>query len=195
MPDLREECPPLLPEHFLIATFLGDPDEELVLFRRLMVIWTDNAIAEFDQARGALLAQIEEANRSAEEMARTGRHIYMFDFSKSIEHCILLTRRLLRALDHVKNKGIAQIDRTVRRYIESQSQGLIDVRNFSEHAVETIAGGKFPEKGSLVPRLRPDEKGVEVAEGTISFALLAGLLRQLHLVARELIDAQRMHGR
>jgi len=190
MPDIREECPPLLPTLALINSFFEDPSPEFGQYRKAVVRWIDKAISEYSQAREAILAQIEEQNRTPEEMARTGRQIYMFDFSYAIEHCLMLTRRLLRALERMNSLPEVQIDRTVRKYLQSQSQNLVDARNFAEHIVEMISGGKLPEKGSLFARLSQDHKGVEVGGDVVPFSQLASTLRKFYSIAQHLVDTE-----
>lgn len=190
MPDIRSECPPLQPTLTVVNIFFQEPDREFGQYRRLIVRWVDKALAEFDEARSYLLAQIEEINRPFEEMTRAGRFIYMFEFSYAMEQCLILTRRLLRVLDRIKGLPLVEIDRTVRRYLESQSQSLVDARNFSEHTVEVISGGEFPESGSLFARLTEDESGIEVGGRIVLFTQLAATLRRFYLIAQGLIDTQ-----
>ncbi len=188
MLDLRSECPPHLPMLALVNMFSKDPNQKFGQYRRLIVRWVDKAISEYDDARSALLNQLNEMQRSDEEKIRTGRFIYIFAFSDAIEHFLLLTRRLLRALEQLKNLPLVQINRDDRRYINAQSQQLKDARDFSEHAVEIIADGKFPDAGSLFPRLTDDDAGIEVGGEIVSFAQLAATLRRFHSIAKYLLD-------
>src|ERR1051326_9050681 len=102
MPDLRAECLPLRPLLLAVCASFHDPDPEFGVLRRLFVHWVDRSIGEYDTARRVLLRQLAEMQRSPEEMSKSGRVFYMFDFSDSLEQCLILIRRLLRALEKLK---------------------------------------------------------------------------------------------
>lgn len=190
MPDLRAECRPLLPTLSLVVLFFEDPDKQFGLLRRAIVHWLDKAILEFHEAREALLAQIAEMKRPPEEMMRTGRIVYMHDFAHCMEHCLTLTRRLLRALDKLKGMPLAQIDRTTRGYLAAQANELVAARDVVEHLTEIALGSEWPEHGSLFPRLTDDETGIEVGGNVVSFAQLASTLRRFHAIAQRLVDTE-----
>lgn len=173
----------------LVVTFFEDPSRKFGLLRRMVAHWIDKAIAEYSEARDLLLAQIEEQKRPLEELQQ-GRLIYMMNFADCMEHSLTLTRRLLRAVDHVKGLPLAQIDRETRRYIEAQSQDLTGVRDVIEHLVETALGSKWPENGSLFPRLTEAQDGVEVGGRVVTFAQLSATLRRIHAIAQRLVDTE-----
>jgi len=185
MPDLRTECPALLPKYLLS---FKDPDQQVELILRAIVHWLDEAIREFNKARETLLAQIAERNRSAKEMEKTGRIIYTFDFAHRMDHCLILTRRLLRALDQLKRIPTAQIDRHTRKFIDAQEAELVAARDIIEHLTEIALGSKWPTQGSLFPRLTNDQLGIEVGGKVVTFTQLASVLRRLHAIAGRLLD-------
>jgi hypothetical protein len=167
MPDLRAECPALLPRHI---PFFKDPNPQFGLIQRAIVRWLDEAVREFNTARDTLLAQIAEMNRPAKEMEKTGRIFYMYDFAHHMDYCLLLTRRLLRALDQLKGMPVAQIDRQTRRFIEAQERELVAARDVIEHLTEIALGSEWPNHGSLFPRLTSDQLGIEVGGNVVTFA-------------------------
>jgi hypothetical protein len=187
MPDLRSECPPLLPRHIL---FFKDPDQQFRLIRTVIVHWLDEAVREFNEARNILLAQISEMKRPPNEMEKTGRILYSFEFAHRIDHCLILTRRLLRALDQLKGMPRAQIDRQTRKFIDAQGRELVDARNVIEHLPEFALSSKWPNHGSLFPRLTGDQLGIEVGGKVVTFAQLANTLRRFHAIAQQLVDTQ-----
>lgn len=188
MPDIHKECPKLLP--MLMAHYLVNAEEnkELALLRRLLVFWVDKAIRKYSEAREALLAQIEEDKRPTEEKIKTGQFIYIFGFGDDIEDCLIVTRRLLRLLDRLKNMPEAKVNRELRRFIETQSKVFIEIRNFIEHAVESLSS--LPPNSSLVARLLPDENGMQIGSTEVLFADLATTLRNFHKIGRNIVNSK-----
>jgi hypothetical protein len=182
MPDLRTECPPLLPKHI----FFKDPDQQFGLLRRAIVHWLDEAVREFNGARDTLLAQISEMK----DVEKTTRILYTYDFAHRMDHCLILTRRLLRALDQLRRMPPAQIDRQTRRFIDAQEQKLVGARDVIEHLTEIALGSEWPNHGSLFPRLTDDQLGIEVGGKVVTFAQLASTLRRFHAIAQHLVDTQ-----
>lgn len=188
MPEWSADHIRLRPLFLLIALAFNGPEAEFNLLCRLFVQWVDRAIGEYCEAREKLLAQIEEMNRTAEEMEQTGRIIYIFDFSDHIENCIVLTRRSYRALERLKTLPHASIDRNTRRYIEAQFDDIRYVRNYFEHVVEIATGGELPLQGSLFAVLSEDQTGIEAGGYKVSFMQLFNTLHRFHAVALKLID-------
>ena len=123
-------------------------------------------------------------------MEKTGRIFYMYDFAHLMDYCLLLTRRLLRALDQLKGMPLAQIDRQTRRFIDAQERELVGARDVIEHLTEIALGSEWPNHGSLFPRLTGDQLGIEVGGKVVTFAQLAGTLRRFHAIAQKLVDTQ-----
>lgn len=188
MPEFGPDNVRLRPLLLLVTLAFDGPDAEFNLLCRLFVHWVDRAVREYGEARSALLAQIQEMNRSVEEMQQTGRIIYMFDFSDHIETCIVMTRRSYRALEKLKALPYARIDRTTRRYIEAQFNDIRNSRDYLEHVAEIATGDKFPQHGSLFATLSDDQSGIEAGNHQVTFVQLFNTLYQFHSIALKLID-------
>jgi hypothetical protein len=81
----------LMPDALLAIVFCQSDanfDSKTSMFRKLFIRLVDKALDEYMEARNCLSAQIEEASRSADKIAQTGRYIYMFKFTDNMENCI-----------------------------------------------------------------------------------------------------------
>jgi hypothetical protein len=191
MPDLYDLDVPL--KHFLIIRLLALGDEGLShkagLYRRNFVRLVDKAVYEYQAARAALVAQVEERHRTVEEMTEEGRIIYIFGFIDHLETCISATRRLLHLLDRIKSEqGALSVPRLTRRSIEAYSKSVKDIRNTIEHMAEKIQSDELKDGEPIM--LRAGDKGdrAEIAGNYIKFSDLAYTLCKLHEVALHLIE-------
>lgn len=103
MPNLSGLDFPLM-GRLCVQEFAGERDlsPKAILYRKVFIRLVDKALREYYEARKAIIAQIAEANRSAEEMITNGRQIYMFEFIDHTETCINAVRRLYKLLERIK---------------------------------------------------------------------------------------------
>jgi hypothetical protein len=144
----------------------------------------DKAVSEYDKARDAIIAQIEEGKRPAKEMAETGRMVYMFSFVDHLENCINAVRRLLRFLDRIKStKDGPPIPRLARRAIERKAKHLRVFRNTIEHMDQAILNGEIGEQEPVMLKLAYDGDSVQIGRNELRLADLATMVKRLYEVA------------
>jgi hypothetical protein len=193
MPDLTAACPPLTPSLVMVATFIGDGplSRTAGLHRRTFARLVDKAVAEYTRAREALIAQIEEGMRTADEMALTGRLIYIFAFVDHLENCLNASRRLLLSLDHLKkDRTVPHLERANRREVEVGGRGIVDVRNTLEHMAERIDRGDVQDGQPVVLCLTDDGRAVTVGDASLRLDTLASVLQHFYSIGKNLVEAK-----
>jgi len=161
-----------------VGTGLGN---KAAMTLRTAVRLSDKAVLEYLRARQMVLAQINESNRPPEEMAKTGRIIYMFAFVDHMENCINACRRLLALLDRVKSDTSIPDNAPVKIAVEhALSKDVFDFRNTIEHMEERIESGQIRDGEPVVLMLSADSKAIEVGRHRMSLESLASLLVALH---------------
>lgn len=185
MPKIDSKYPKLFPM-LMARALVGEGDnKELIILRRLMVFWVDKSIRKYSEARESLISQIDEAQEAKKRFPSSGNQLYIFGFSDDIEDCLIVTRRLLHLMDKLKAMPEAKINRTVRKFIDAQSKTLIKSRDFIEHTVESLSD--LPADSSLLARVIPEKRGVQVGNHIVVFSDLAATLGKFHKVAHGLI--------
>ena len=189
MPDLSH-LDPLLPG--LTTALMGFKGETLADkergYVRVFVRLTERAITEYNEARECVIAQLEEMQRSAEEMAREGRKLYILGFDSHMKDCLKATRRLFGILEFVKRvkAGGLTIDRELTKRIKKHEKAVSNIRDFDEHIDERIKN-----RETTVPvmlKLCDDDERVEFAEHSMKFVDLAWLLERFHELAMQWLD-------
>jgi hypothetical protein len=90
---------------FLIHQMIGAEKrfpEAMGSYRRNMVRLADKAVQDYMDARECVLAQIQEMQRTPEEMSQ-GRIIYITRAADRLEDCILTVGRLFRYFEKVRS--------------------------------------------------------------------------------------------
>jgi hypothetical protein len=191
MPPLYSELQRLQPRLILVVAFVGNGtlSPGAAAIRRNLVRLVDKAIHEYSLAREAVLNQINEAQRSPEEM-RGGRVLYMFGFTDHMENCLNAMRRVLGLLQHLRSDMSAPPqDRLARRLIEAHTGSLIDVRNTFEHFGSAINNNEIGDGQMVVLSYSDDQNGVCIGNHALSFDSIAKILRALHAEATTLLEA------
>lgn len=154
---------------------------KLALYRRVYVRLVDKAVDEYEEARKLVIAQVEEGRRSAEEMTRDGRYIYMFKFVDHMENCICTVRRILRFFDWLKgNQEGLQLERLARRQVEKLDSSLVAVRNTVEHMDERIRCGFIQRNEPVMLAITNTQDGVAIGGQSLRFCDLSTLTKRLH---------------
>ena len=188
LPDISNECPALTPAAMLRFGFLGTGlGDKSAMVLRTAVRLTDKGVIEYRRARGVVLAQLAEATRSAEEMTKNGRVIYMFDFIDHMENCINAIRRLLALLNTIKEDPTIPDNSPIKIALgHALCKEVFDFRNTIEHMEERIESGQLKDGQPVVLRLSDDSKSIEVGKHCISLNSLASLLVALHAAVNSL---------
>lgn len=145
MPDLSGLDSPLI-GRLLVQLLVGERglSQKAGLYHRNFVRLVDKALREYHEARGVILVQIAESNRSAKEMSRDGRHIYIFAFTDCIEDCINAIRRLYGLLERFKSEKESPVmPRELRKLVETKMKLVVDIRHAVEHMDERIQNGEI----------------------------------------------------
>jgi hypothetical protein len=189
----------LLPTFFLNFWAHGDNNinRKTALHRRLYIRFVDKAVDEYQEARNWLRAQIEEGQRSAEEMPRDGgfifsigggtRRIYMFKFVDHMENCISTVRRILRFLVILKrNQDGLLFSRTIRKQIEQRTPYIRAVRDAVEHMDKEIQKDRIQENATIMLTLTDTQDGIVIGGQSLKFSTLSMLIKQLHELGKNM---------
>jgi len=185
----------LLPTLMLNLVFAqGDKDvgRRIALHRRVYIRLVDKAVDEYEEARNLIVAQIEEGQRSAEEMTRDGRYIYMFKymfkFVDHMENCISTVRRILRFLDLLKgNQEGLLFSRTAMKQSESLTTPIVRVRGTVEHMDREIHKDGVQENEPVMLDVTDTQDGVVIGGQSLKFADLSTLIKQLHGLGQNMV--------
>jgi hypothetical protein len=168
----------------LRTVFLGadkDLDRKIAVYRRILIRLMDKALVEYKLSRDALNAQVREKERAPEEMARTGRYIYLFSFSDHMENCIHTLRRMLRFTQRIMSDIDAPaIPRLLRRRIEAFGTDVVGIRNTIEHMDNKIQDDAFENGKPILLSLAGNSDRIEIGSNSLSFETLGSLIRSLH---------------
>jgi len=189
MEDLSgiEKLQPTLVLNLVFAQGDEDVNRKTALHRRVYIRLVDKAVDEYKEARNLIIAQIEERQRSAEEMTRDGRYIYMFKFIDHMENCISTVRRLLRFLDILKgNQDGLLFSRTIRKQIESLTKPIVAVRDVVEHMDEKIQKDSVQEDEPIMLKMTKAQDGVVIGGQSLKFSTLSTLIKQLHRLGHKM---------
>jgi hypothetical protein len=196
MPSLYPVLERLHPKLLLTVVFVGNGSlsQSASLIRRNLVRLVDKAVYEYSNARQAILDQMQESQRSYEEMLG-GRVIYMFGFTDHMENCLNAIRRVLDLLQHLRADISAPAqDRLKRRLIESLSGSLVDIRNTFEHVGSAINNNEFGDGSMVVLGYGEDQHSVCIGNHTLSFHSIATILRAAHAEAKRLLEEPHRAG-
>lgn len=183
MEDLSrlEKLQPSMVLNLVFAQADKNVNLKTALHRRVYIRLVDKALDEYKEARNLILAQIEEGQRSTEEMTSEGGYIYMFKFVDHMENCISTVRRILRFLDILKgNQEGLSFPRTIRRQIESLTTPIVDVRNVVEHMEKEIQKDGIQENEPVMLKVADTQDGVIIGGQSLKFSTLSTLIKQLH---------------
>jgi len=189
MPDLSH-LDPLIPG--LMTTLMAFKGETLTDkergYVRVFALHVEKAITEYNEARKCVVAELEEMQRSAEEIAGEGRKLYFLGFDNHMKDCLKATRRLFSTLEFVKRVqgGGLTKDRQLTRRIKRHEKAVSNMRDFNEHIDE-----KIKNRNNSVPvmlMLSDDDEGVKIAEYSLKFVDLAWLLERFHELARRWLE-------
>jgi len=193
MPDLSS-LKPLLSTLFL-QVFMGERglSQKAKLYTRNFTRLIDKALTEYHEARQCILAQIAEANRPPEEMAKHGRSIYMLAFTNHIETCINAVSRLYKLLERIKpEKESPTFPREPRRLVETKSESITNIRNAVEHMDELIQKDEIAPGQPIMLALSKNDDGVAVSNYEIKFKELAMVLEKMHEIAQHFLTVKRI---
>ena len=158
------------------------------IYRKIFVRLIDKAIYEYQQAREAILAQVEDKERPAKDMQKIGRISYILLFTNHLENCINAIRRLFHLIDRIKNeKDDPNISRILRKQIESLGSSIVTIRDSIEHIDEIIMRDELGNDQPILIAVTDNEEGIQLLDDQLKFCDLALTIRKLHEIAKYLI--------
>lgn len=194
MPDLSGLDP--LMNRLVIQALVGEPglSQKTGLYRRNFIRLVDRALREYHEARGLILAQIAEMNRSLAEMSSEGRSIYLLMFPDHIESCINAVRRLYRLLGRIKSeKESPGLPRELRRRIGRLEETIVIIRDAIEHMDELIRNGEIAVGKPVMATGSENWDAVMVSNYELRFEELAMVLRAMHEIALYLLTTKKVN--
>jgi hypothetical protein len=190
--DLRELAAEHLKGRAILHLFIGDSglNRKEVIYRRNFARLIDKAIYEYQMARQALLAELAERDRPAEEMARQGRQLFILGFVDHFENCLNAINRALKLFECLSGEAIASgIPRLLRRSLDAFSRSVKDVRDTFEHVDERIQQGLIADGQPIMLSIGGDGDRAVIGADEVTFADVARTLRKLHEIGRLLFDS------
>jgi len=191
MPDISDLTTPLLPS-LLVQALIGNKElsRKTILYRSNFIRLVDKAVFEYQESRSTIINQIEEMQRPDEEMAETGRILYILNFTDHFENCINATARLLKLLDRIKKEyGPPSIPKVVRNSVKAHSKSISNVRIAIEHMDEIIRKDEIVEGQPVMLSVGDNGDKATIASYHIKFNDLAITLHKLHAVAKQLLQS------
>jgi len=153
----------------------GDNGRLVLLFLQVV----DKAFREYGAGRAVLDAYASSANESRLYHEGVGR----------FETCINSVVRALRLADRIARAvATPDVNRHTRTRLILALDALRPLRDATEHMDEHINSGKLAEGEAHALMVAQDGATLEIAKYRLTFTELAGVLRQLHGLATEIID-------
>lgn len=142
------------------------------------VVAVDKAVREYCDGRLTLLRYVSSDDDIPLLVEGLGR----------FETCINATRRALRFVDQLaRHPGGPQVERDVRRLLDSQGKLITSVRDAVEHMDEWIQRDELVEGAPHMLSITRDAQLLVIGEHELSLGALARLLAHLHELAQELV--------
>jgi hypothetical protein len=162
------------------------------LYLRNFIRLIDKSIAEYLEARNIILLEIEEKNRSAEEMQETGRFLYFISFVNHAENCINALRRALHLLSAMKSEQFSPaIPKIPRKLIEALGDKIKDIRDTIEHLDEKIQKDEHVQGEPVMLVVTDDERSMSICNQNLKFCELELIIRKLYNIGKYLIEEYR----
>jgi hypothetical protein len=196
MPDLSGLDAPLM-SRLVVQLLIGESSlsHNARLYRRNFVRLVDKALREYNEARGAILADVAEANRPVKEMKKRGREIHVIAFTDHIETCINAVSRLFKLLERIKSeKQSPAWPRELRRLLETKSEPIANIRDAVEHIDEKIQKGEIGPGKPIMLTVSENDEALMVANYEIKFEELAMVLKKMHEVAQYILTIKKMEA-
>jgi hypothetical protein len=184
-PNLDHLFTPVIANYLLNMVFInrgGHTNPQVRSYIHSFILGTDKALRAYNLGRGLLLEYAESDNRS----------VVLLHGLSEFETCITTVKRCLSLADrmatHPENP---EIERTVRRLLDSYERTVRPIRDAIEHMDEDIARGEIQPGDPLILSVSQDGEFLEIGQHQLRFGDLANCLSQLHSVAIGLASRDR----
>jgi len=194
MPDLSPLTEIKLQSKSIMYSLIGNPgiSHKEGRYRNNFARLVDKAVYEYQLSREAILSQIEERNRSSEEMSREGTPLFILSYIDHFENCINSITRVLNLLNRVKKSSLSfSIPRNLKRSMKAYSRDLRDFRNIIEHIDEEIQKDKILKDQPVMLSISKDGEQAIIGNLQIRFNDVAMTLRKLHKIGILLFEANK----
>jgi len=184
MPDLSGVDSPLM-NRLIVRLMVPESgiSQKARAYRTNFVRLQDKAIREYRQAREAFLDYI----------ADRGRLMRFIEFTDHMETCISATSRLSRLLDRLKSERQSpSFPKELRRFVETKSRSVQDVRNAVEHMDEEIRCDRVAPGKPITLTVNENGDGVLASNYQVSFRDLANVLEKFNEIALYILRIKEM---
>lgn len=178
-PDLSDVRTPVMADYILHVSFAGcgTSDRKASSFVINCILTVDKAIREYNAGRELLVQYVASANRMTLLIESLGR----------FETCISSTKRALRHIDRLaRHPGGPNVERAVRRLLESHGQVITPLRDAIEHMDEAVLDERLADGEPHTLAISRDSKYLEIASYRLAFDKLTQVLRRLRGLTEEL---------
>jgi hypothetical protein len=177
-PDISQLARPVLGQHLLGRLLLGtgSNDRKASAYVTCLITVTDKAVREYNLGRERLLIYAASANNLRMIIEGLGH----------FETCINSVKRALRFVERLAAHSEGpEVDRVIRRLLESYGEAITPLRNAVEHMDEYLASGELRDGAYQILAIDPYGEFLEVADQRLRLSDLATLLCRLNSLASE----------
>lgn len=174
LPPLTQNIEGLRRHSLLVGIFVPEPEAstEMLKWRSWLVHCLAKAARHYNEARGLILAQIAEGQRSAAEMQQ-GRQLPIFDFSLAMEDCITSLYKVSDCIRRLEQKG--SIPKGLVLALAVEREELRKLRNHQEHLQNKLPSGETG-PGPILVTLDENGEGMKLGRDRLSFAAVHSLV-------------------
>lgn len=184
-PDLSHLHVPVIANYVLNLTFTargGHDDPQVRSYVHSFILSTDKALRAYNSGRALILEYAGSKNRTT----------LLFHALADFETCITTVKRALllaeRMAAHPENP---EIERTLRRLLDSYQRAVRPVRDAIEHMDEDIARGEVRAGEPQMLAVSRDGGFLEIGSHRLAFTSLSGAVEQLHALSLALASRER----
>jgi hypothetical protein len=174
LPPLTQNIEGLRSHSLLVGIFMPEPEAspEMRKWRSWLVHCLAKAARHYNEARGLILAQIAQRQRSAVEMQQ-GLQLPIFDFSFAMEDCVTSLYKVSECIQQLEHKG--SMPKGLFLALAVEREELRKLRNHQEHLQNKLAAGETG-PGPILMTLDEDGGGMKLGRRRLSFAAVHSLV-------------------
>jgi len=176
MPPLNLNIELLRSHAMLVSMFVTSSEPDISIEKRRWRSWLVHCLVKsarhYDEARALILAQLEESQRSPEEMTK-GRLLPMLDFAFAMEDCITSLEKAVACIRALTSKD--KIQSTNVLVLREEGLSLNAFRRQQEHMHSQIAAGQTGD-GPILVSLSDDSDGMILRDLSMPFSALHRLI-------------------